>query len=210
VTTEALAETTADFVLRRPARGDASRWQHPLPKTFCQQGVVAAGGLAIAAPGLYEAEIREDGAVALTLVRAVGWLARMDLRSRPVPAGPMVPTPGAQCLGEIAARLSLAPAATVSEAASLRDAELGFCAVFAGPDPLLAPGRSLLSLAPADLRLAVLKPSEDGWGLVARVLNPTDEPIAATLRAGFAVAEAELVRLDETPLGERLVVSVSG
>src|SRR5207249_3051785 len=87
--------TLAEVRVRR----DASRWVHPAPSTFPHQGFVAANGLTVAAPGLPEAEVTPDGIIAVTLVRAVGWLARMDLRSRPRPAGPLMPAPGAQCLG---------------------------------------------------------------------------------------------------------------
>ena len=41
-----------------------------------------------------------DLALAVTLVRGVGWLSRRDLRTRGVGAGPDIATPGAQCLGE--------------------------------------------------------------------------------------------------------------
>jgi hypothetical protein len=50
----------------------------------------------------------------------------------------MLPTPGAQCLGEIAARLSLAPA---DDEGAAEDAELGLAAVIAGDAPLLAQAR---------------------------------------------------------------------
>ena len=71
---------------------------HPAPATFPHQGFVCANGLTVAAPGLPEAEVTPDGITAVTLVRAVGWLARMDLRSRPRPDGPLIAVPGAQCL----------------------------------------------------------------------------------------------------------------
>ena len=38
-------------------------------------------------------------ALAMTLVRSVGWMSRRDLRTRGVGAGPDLPTPQAQCLG---------------------------------------------------------------------------------------------------------------
>jgi mannosylglycerate hydrolase len=59
-------------------------------------------GLAIFNRGLPAVEVtREAGGakMALTLLRCVGWLSRDDLWNRRVAAGPLVPTPGAQCLG---------------------------------------------------------------------------------------------------------------
>jgi mannosylglycerate hydrolase len=60
-------------------------------------------GLAVLNRGLPSVEVeRTDGGtrIALTLLRSVGWLSRADLSNRRVAAGPLVPTPGAQCLGE--------------------------------------------------------------------------------------------------------------
>jgi len=53
--------------------------------------------------------VPEAGATALavTLVRAVGWLSRDDLARRPGPAGPPLATPGAQCPGRHVAELAL-------------------------------------------------------------------------------------------------------
>lgn len=56
-------------------------------------------GLAVLNRGLPSVEVYEDGTIALTLLRAVGWLSRDDLWVRRIAAGPLVPTPGAQCLG---------------------------------------------------------------------------------------------------------------
>ena len=56
-------------------------------------------GLAILNQGLPSVEVTQDGTIALTLLRSVGWLSRDDLWVRRIAAGPLVPTPGAQCLG---------------------------------------------------------------------------------------------------------------
>lgn len=200
----ARAATTFDVVERRAGPPPAHEWQHPPHRTFLHQGFFAAGGLAIGAPGLPEAEIREDGSVALTLVRSVGWLARMDLRSRPIPAGPMLPTPGAQCLGPVAARLSLSEASAADVGAEPWEAELGLRAVLAGPAPVVEAGRSLLSVSPPEIRVVTVKPSEDGAGTVVRLLNPTDREIEARVRTTLPVDRAEDVRLDETPLGAKI------
>ncbi|HKJ24217.1 MAG TPA: glycosyl hydrolase-related protein, partial [Myxococcota bacterium] len=114
------------------------------------------------------------------------------------PAGPGSATPGAQCPGTVEARLALLAGL---DAAAARDAELGLRAVCAGPAPLAGDGASLVALEGEGLVLSALKPAERGDGLVVRVLNPTDAGAEATLRLGFAVADAESLRLDETPDG---------
>jgi hypothetical protein len=69
---------------------------------------VAAGPWMAAHRALHEHEIVRDPdaqaeggyALGFTLVRSVGWMSRRDLRTRGVGAGPDLPTPQAQCLGE--------------------------------------------------------------------------------------------------------------
>ena len=56
------------------------------------------------------------------------------------------------------------------------------------------------SVEPRSVHVSSVKPVEEGWGLVVRLSNPTDVEVEAVIRAGFPIARAELVRLDETPL----------
>jgi 2-O-(6-phospho-alpha-D-mannosyl)-D-glycerate hydrolase len=194
---EFLAATTFDVARRRPEPSDANRWVHPSPRTFPHQGFVSVNGLTLAAPGLPEAEVLPDGTIALTLVRAVGWLSRMDLHSRPQMAGPSLPTPGAQCPGAIEARLSLHAGLDIR---SIDDAEWGLKAVVAGERPLFPPGTSLVRVTPAEVVLSALKPAQDGPGMILRLLNPTDTPMEASVHLGLPFERAFPVRLDETPL----------
>lgn len=196
-----LAATTFDVCERTTAKPDDSGWIHPAPTTFPCQGWVSAGGLTVVAPGLYEAEVKPDGVIAVTLVRAVGALSRPDLRTRPGPAGPGLVTPGAQCLRTFEAHLSLF-AGTDPRAA--RDAELGLLAVVAGDTPLCADGAPLVSIEPRELVLSALKPAEHSDGLVLRVLNPTDDAQEAAVALGFDASSASAVRLDESEVDERV------
>ncbi|MBK5114020.1 MAG: hypothetical protein KGD59_12670 [Candidatus Heimdallarchaeota archaeon] len=50
--------------------------------------------------GLPEVELADKSRVALTLIRATGYLSRMDYPERPIHAGPYLATPGAQELNE--------------------------------------------------------------------------------------------------------------
>jgi len=201
---DAEAATTFDAVSRRPELPDGTGWIHPPTPTFPQQGWITRGGLTVGAPGLPEAEVRADGVVAVTLVRAVGCLSGMDLRTRPVPAGPGMPTPGAQCRGRLLAKLHLwcGDRSVGETAAAARAAELGLRAVVGGPRPLVEPGTALLEIEPRSLLLSAMKAPERGEGLIVRVVNVEDEPVTATLRFGLDVHDAVAVRLDEEPTGE--------
>jgi hypothetical protein len=197
------AATTFDTARRDTDPVDDARWEHPAPATFAQQGWVAANGLRVGAPGLPEAEVTADGVMAVTVLRAVGWLARLDLVSRPVPAGPGLEAPGAQCPEGIRACLTLAAADAAD--ADGRDSwagELGLRAVPAGDAPVLAPDTALVALDASGMELVALKPAEDGDGFVVRLLNPTDVPIRrAAIRFGLPISAATSVRLDESPDG---------
>jgi hypothetical protein len=194
------AASTFDVAQRTPgACGDAG-WVQRAPATFVHQGWIHAAGLTLVAPGLPEAEViaAPDGAVlALTLVRAVGYLSRTDLTTRPMIAGPGTSVPGAQCPGELRARLSLF--AGVDPAAA-QDAEYGLRAVEAGAaaNALWPEGTPLLSVSPRALLLSALKPA-DGDGIVLRVLNPTSESQQAEVSFGLPVSHASFVQLDESP-----------
>jgi hypothetical protein len=190
------AATTFDVIERDAVRPDDSQWKHPAPATFVHQGWVRANGLTVVAPGLPEAEVTSDGTIAITLLRAVGWLARHDLRSRPQPAGPAMEVARAQMPGLLEAKLSLFAGC---DAATARDAELGLRGVFGGPAPLLADDATLLALAPSGLVLSALKPAEDGDGIVVRVLNPSDAHMQARLQVAVPFRSATAVRLDEEP-----------
>jgi hypothetical protein len=193
------AATTFDVATRPTAPPDDAHWVHPAPRTFAHQGWIEANGLVVGAPGLPEAEVTPDGTIAVTLLRAVGWLARYDLRSRPVIAGPQMEAPAAQCPGPLVARIALL---ANGDASTARAAELDLEAVIGGPVPRLADGASLLALEPATLVLSALKRAEDGQGIVVRVLNPTASSIVALLRPGFPVRAVRAVRLDEASCDE--------
>src|SRR5262249_3635860 len=154
---------------RSTAAPDDAGWIHPAPRTFPHQGWVSANGLTVVAPGLPEAEVAPDGTIAITLVRAVGWIARYDVRTRPIPPGPAMAIAGAQCRGTLDAELALLRGI---DPVAAWDAEVGLRGAIAGAEPLVDDGRALVTIEPATVVLSALKPAEDGNGLVIRVLNP--------------------------------------
>jgi mannosylglycerate hydrolase len=146
--------------------------------------------------------VTPDGVLLLTVLRAVGWLARFDLRSRPIPAGPAMETPGAQMLGPFGAEISLIAGLDPTAAFT---SPIGLCGVVAGPAPLLPDGASLLRLDPPLLLLTAVKPAENGKGIVVRVLNPSSQVVEAVLSLGFPLPLhhedwiVRPVRLNEDP-----------
>ena len=196
---ELRAATTFDSARRTTAAVDDAQWVHRAPPTFVHQGWIAANGLTIGAPGLPEAECTATGDVLVTLVRSVGALARLELRTRPMPAGPEMPAPGAQVQGIVRANVTIA--STPSDA---RAAETGMWGVLGDDGPLLGDGLSLLELDAHASVLSACKPTADGDGMVVRVLNPSDQPDEVVLRFGLDVGEASAVRLDETPNDDQL------
>lgn len=168
--------------------------------------------MALVADGLAECEVMPSGAVAVTLVRAVGALSRNDLPERPGHAGWPTPTPLAQNRGPFRATFALVPTGphneyTVSYLEQAADDVLlpirGFT-VRSALAPLAATDG--LALEGAGVRFAACKESEDGAWTVLRCVNVTAQPVDATWRCGWPLQEARTARLDETP-GKALAVS---
>jgi hypothetical protein len=192
------AATTFDVARRSTTEPDDTGWVHKAPHTFPQQGWIGANGLVVGAPGLPEAEATPDGELLVTLVRSVGKLARITLRTRPMPAAPEMPAPGAQVQQTVAATITIA-----TDARHTRAAEVGFWGVLGGDVPLVADGASLFTLDARYSELSACKPAEDvDRDIIVRVLNPTDEPDTAALHLGFDVERVSPVRLDETPIDQ--------
>jgi alpha-mannosidase len=148
------------------------------PGTHPVSSVTTAPGLALGGPGLHEIERGADGALRLTLVRAVGWMSRGDLATRPGHAGYHVPTPDAQGLSPLRFRYALAVGAEADRA--LAPGLLAPRAVaLARARPV---DRPFLSVEPASARLSIFKRADEGDALIVRVSGPPDEAITARLR----------------------------
>jgi mannosylglycerate hydrolase len=79
-------------------------------RRFVDGSAPAHGGLALLHDGLLEYEVVADGReLALTLVRATGFLSRSELSLRPNPAGPLDPLEGPQLQGRLTADYALLP-----------------------------------------------------------------------------------------------------
>lgn len=183
--------------------------EQPAPTAPMQRCVTAAGGrrgLTVLADGLPEYELRPDGVVLVTLLRAFGQMSREDMPERPGHAGWPTPTPDAQCPGPFRARLAVCPH-PADELASRQGIEQAAEAFHAPPLALMR--RSLRALPRAvrgpeltgeGLVFTAMKPAEDGKGVVLRCYNALDRAVAGAWRVPWRVGEARLARLDETPL----------
>ena len=163
-------------------------------------------GFTVYSDGLGEYEAREDAALVVTLVRAVGELSRNDLPERPGHAGWPTPTPGAQSLGPFEAAFGVmlhGPhlPAVVDEIERVADDVLlplkgeTLRSALRGPEMI-----SGVELIGTGLAFSTFKESEDGDWLVLRCFNLRDDEVAGSWRLPFEIREVRLARLDETPM----------
>lgn len=188
----------------------------------------AGRGLAILNRGLPAVELtrQPDGAqLALTLLRCVGWLSRDDLSNRRVAAGPLVPTPGAQCIDKYHYEYAILPhagdwqavypqayqyvsqlllaRADTHEGLDLREMNITRddpTQVKAIPWPRGGPNPDHLSFISVDkpeLVISAIRRSRDDNGLIARFFNVSAEPVTARVRLYRAIEAAWLVNLNE-------------
>jgi mannosylglycerate hydrolase len=201
-------------VVTRPTRADdpGAGWPELPAATLPQQGWVSVDdgrrGLTIANRGLPEFEARPDGTVALTLVRAVGWLSREDTLARAGGAGPEIPTPDAQCPGRQRAEYAIVPhagdwlAARADLAAHDYLAPLYGTAIgrHAGALPLRS---GLLEISGKHtLSMSACKKAERSDALVLRFWNVAKRPTEATIRLREQPSAVRLVDLKERPVDD--------
>ncbi len=134
----------------------------------------SAHHLCIVGEGLHEASFGEAtaDALAVTILRGVGWLSRDDLRTRGGGAGPRFETPEAQCLGTQHRRFALFTGSGTWEGS------LPSVHQFLAPPTILACSGKLFSGSAASVLdprivLGALKCAESGEGLIVRLYNPT-------------------------------------
>ena len=195
----ALLERSNRFEVRK-------RWIEPPTSEACVHDFIAVKGatkgLAVGVDGLREYSVLHDGAtIAITLLRAVGFLSRGDLPERRGHAGPELATPSAQCIGSRSYRYAVVPldeqTDVIGAARSVRE--------WLSP-PLVISGdgrsRSFVSFVEPStpLVLSALRAGPDG-ALVLRIANPAREEVSGTLRFGEAIRDSRPVDLREGDLG---------
>ena len=160
----------------------------------------ATRGLAVGVDGLREYAVLHDGrTIAITLLRAVGWLSRGDLPERKGHAGPALVTPSAQCIGVREYRYCVVPLdAEVTLPRAAREIREWLSPAWGAQGDGVP--RSFYSVEgdPA-VQPSALRAGPDGT-LVARLFNPSREPASATLRFARPALEARAVDLREGDL----------
>jgi len=185
-------------------------------------------GLALLSRGLPAVEVtRTDSGtqIALILLRSVGWLSRDDLPNRRIAAGPVVPTPDAQCLRRYRFEYGVLPHAgdwrqvyrpaynyvtpllltrgDTHEGLNLHEMNI------TRDDPALTRPRpwprggphpdrlSFVEIEPHTLVVSAVKRAANGSGLVVRFYNVTREPVQGTVRSWRPLEGAYLLNLNE-------------
>ena len=173
---EATGQAVAECAFATVARGAPEGGPHELPlATYPSRRWVAAGGLTVTHEGLLEYELVGNGiALALTLLRSTGVLARPAPAARPTTAGPAEPVEGPQLVGLHCVRYAVA----VSDTDPWRLADLAWLPLAvvqgSGTGPL-GPTGSRLTVTGAEV--SALR-RVDGV-IEVRVFNPADR--AATV-----------------------------
>jgi len=182
-------------IVDRPLVGEGYEYEAGSP-TWPARGAVLAAGTAILAEGVVEYEVAGDR-LGIALLRATGSISRETIPTRPIDAGPDVPTPDAQCLGETAFALGIWQGAT-------RDGLVEAWERFAlplleveAPGGGTATGGPLLDVAGAHLSAVRRVPD----GIEVRTWNDRAEPVAARIggrAVGLGPAAIATVVLGET------------
>jgi alpha-mannosidase len=164
----------------------------------CSDG---AQGVALLHDGLLEYEVVDDargpgGEVALTLLRATGYLSRSELSLRPNPAGPLDPLEGPQLQGRHAVDYAVFP-----HRGTWRDVDLHAAAdAFLVPLERVRAGGAQRSVATSGRSLEVdgaevSAVARQGGRLVVRAFNASPEPSDLRVAVAGAAANGEVVDL---------------
>lgn len=135
--------------------------------------------------GLSEYEAR-DNTIFVTLLRAVEWIARSDLKMRTGDAGPAMYTPDAQCLREINYKIGI-----FVGKGDIQSSELTKWAQIFHNSPVIvkvseSAGKSvrdfsLWNFEDTNLKLTATKVAENADGIIVRFFNPHNKTISLKL-----------------------------
>ena len=221
LTHEIISDGHFQVTRRAVHRSHADGWMQPAGGTYPQQdfSLVEDGrtGLAVLNRGLHEVAPLQSATgrtgLAVTLLRAVGWLSRDDFPTRRYRnAGPMIPTPDAQCSGERAFAYAVMSYAGNYLAADVKGWSTRWrvppVAVQGVADGHVAGGGSLVEIAEHRVAVTAVKKHEQRDTLIVRLNNLDEESIDAPIVFGLPVAGAWRTNLLEER-EEALVVNAS-
>ncbi|WP_158289529.1 alpha-mannosidase [Paenibacillus flagellatus] len=211
------AGAPGDWGAERGAEGDGESffgngWPEPSIGQMPQQGYVTVSaedrGLTVANKGLPEFELLRDGrgTIAVTLLRAVGWLSREDTLVRVGGAGPETPTPEAQCPGVQRAEYAIVPHAGDGLEARVFERVHDYLTPLYGTvtgkhDGTLPMRGGMLALeGDHTLLMSACKKAERSDALIVRLWNVAKAETAATVRLGEAPSSVRYVDLKEEPV----------
>ncbi|MCD6397820.1 MAG: hypothetical protein J7L71_09795, partial [Spirochaetaceae bacterium] len=169
-------------------------------------------GFAVLSKGLPEYQvIDEDNKIALTLFRSVGWVAK-DINSRIGDAGPMIYTPGAQCLREMSFEYAVYPhEGDVYEGDVCRKSD-----IFNSPviqlttdrhEGVLDKEKSFFNLSSKSnsFKVTSCKRSEDSRSVIVRGYNSSEIRVDVRIESFFRMQRAFLTDLLERRKEELVV-----
>ncbi|WP_028281346.1 glycoside hydrolase family 38 C-terminal domain-containing protein [Arthrobacter sp. H5] len=186
--------------------------EHPVaPVSSWACAGTGPSAVALLTRGLPEVQAirRPDSAVlSVTVLRAVGWLSRFDLRTRTTGAGPMMAVPEAQCIGPIGVNVAAVFGESVRPdsmdfvaSAALHQSPLRTFALRPGCPP--PAGQTARQSAPevVGALVSAWKPVEENpsrGGSVLRISNPTARAVSAVVRLPEQTTSVDSARIDET------------
>lgn len=132
-----------------------------------------SNGFAILTKGLYEYEVIKGNIIALTLFRAVDRIAKENLLTREGDAGPNIFTPEAECLRDMIFEYAVIPH-------NCKIDLINYYALYNSPLIIVETDKhrgtvkedlGLLEVIGENIKVTSIKPSEDGQGLIIRLVN---------------------------------------
>jgi alpha-mannosidase len=179
-------------LVTRPLVGEGSGLE-AASATWPARHVVTGGDVAVLHEGVFEYEVVDGGALAVTLLRCVGKISD-SLATRPWDAGPRTSTPNAQMIGETPFSVALWPRAP--QGAALLDGWERFALPIAdvaasGTGDLPRTG-SLLPLALGSAQLSNVRRHDDRTEV--RVWNAEPEPVTARIATADATLRVGEIR----------------
>ncbi len=192
IKTEYSSASTHFYVIQRntkPPTGvdwvEKPAQEHPM--LYWVDATDSTRGIMFATHGLHEYQLDPDGTLYITLLRSVGHLSRDSILTRPGPAGPLFPTPDAQCIGSHVFNYSMILHEKTWKESEAHKSALNFCMppvaiVTDKHEGILEPTSSLMTIQPESMLITSVKRAEFDDSLIIRFYNQSPEDRQAILK----------------------------